>query len=108
MNAKVAYSLSALFLLLATTLGILAVTSPAHALYYGEMCWWDVIEYPDTPYITSVDCTTWQSSSCWEECMEEEEWCEESCDGHGDENACINECWKVGSACRRACTPIVK
>jgi len=105
MNARATYTLSALIVLLAVAVGILAVTTPARA-GSGDHCNWTwMSEEPNEAPLVTYWCEGC-SGDCWDICDDEESVCLDDCDD--TPSACGHECAKVRRACVRACVPWVK
>lgn len=100
MYRKGAYFLSALFLLAATTIGILAASTPAHAS--GFYCIW--AWNPEPPFIYFVDCVRWHGD-CESGCDQEFNICLDECEE--PPATCIHECMKVFRECNKMCVPEV-
>lgn len=113
MSTRVAYSFSALLLLVAATFGFLAVATPAEAVYSSaEYCVWywqctsqpNVSGCPGGGSIIWTQCgPNWTSSDCFGDCESETGVCLDDC----TTNDCKRECIKVEQKCRRACRPAV-
>jgi hypothetical protein len=111
MNIRIAYSLSAVFLLLATTIGVLAVTTSAPAVDGDHCVWTWYREDPEDPWeITDITCMPFvPPGDCISACTDEADLCQDDCLALPEnQNQCQAECSHVYSKCRGKCRPAPK